>query len=114
MGARDYVTQRSDQINQGKTDVLSVIEEIHKTQITVLTLRQKAQIEQLREPDSALANAMEMNVTQLAKLEAAFNAVVGAVEKLPSTFLEVDFAEKRLEAALPPLPSSSGGPPSSS
>ena len=110
MGARDYVTQRSSQIDQGKDDVLTAIEGLHAVQLVVMTLRQKVQVERLRESNGALSNAMQENVAQLAGLEKAFEAVVGAAEKLPTSFESVDAAEKRLEAA---LPSSSGGPPSS-
>lgn len=116
MGARDYVTQRSDQIDQGKTDVLTAIEGLHAVQRVVMTLRQKVQVERLRESDGALSNAMQENVAQLAGLEKAFDAVVGAVEALPQSFEAVDAAEKRLAAALPSTvaPPSSGGPPASS
>ncbi len=112
MGARDYITQRSSQINQGKTDVLTVLDSMHTTQRTVLSLRQKAQVERLREEDSALANAMALNVSELEVLEQAFDAVVGKVEGLPDAFARVDAAEKRLEAALPST--TPPGPPSSS
>ena len=113
MGARDYVTQRSDQIDQGKDDVVTAMESLHSVQRVVLTLRQKVQVERLREPDGALANAMQENVAQLTGLEKAFDAVIGAVEKLPTSFEAVNAAEKRLEAALPSTePPSSSGPPS--
>ena len=115
MGARDYVTQRSSQIDQGKDDVLDAIEGIQETQGIILSLRQKAQVERLREPDDALATAMEQNVVDLAKLEQAFNAVANAVEALPASFAQVDASEKRLEAALPSTsPPGPPGPPSSS
>lgn len=114
MGARDYLTARSSQIDQGKTDVLKAIKEVHKVQREVLKLRQIAQVERLLESDTSLANTMEENVKMLAGLERAFDDVVLSIEALPPTFAHVDAAEKRLEAALPPLPSSSGGPPSSS
>ena len=109
MGAREYITQRSDQIERGKSDALTAIDSMHKIQRTVLALRQKAQVERLREPDNALAKTMELNVTELKVLEQAFDAIVGTVEGLPDAFAKVDAAEKRLDAA---LPSSSGGPPS--
>ena len=109
MGAREYITQRSDQINDGKNDALTAIDSMHKIQRTVLELRQTAQVERLREPDNALAKTMELNVTELKVLERAFDAIVGTVEGLPDAFAKVDAAEKRLEAA---LPSSSSGPPS--
>ena len=113
MGARDYVTQRSDQISDGKIDALTAIDSMHTIQRTVLELRQKAQVERLREVDNALANTMELNVTELKVLEQAFDAIVGTVEGLPDAFAKVDAAEKRLEAALPStVPPSSSGPPS--
>ena len=108
MGARDYVTQRSSQIDQGKTDSLTAIGNLHTIQRTVLRLRQRAQVERLRERDVALSRTMEQNVSELKVLEAAFDAVVGTVEGLPDAFAKVDAAEKRLEAALP-----STTPPSS-
>jgi hypothetical protein len=108
MGARDYVVQRSSQIDQGKTDVLKAIKEVHKVQREVLKLRQIAQVERLLESDTSLANAMEENVKMLAGLETAFGAVVSSIESLPASFDAVDYAEKRLEAALP-----STTPPSS-
>lgn len=112
MGAREYITQRSDQIDRGKSDVLSAMDSLHTIQRTVLTLRQKAQVERLREPDTALSNAMEQNVAQLKGLQQAFDTIVGAVEALPQSFEAVDAAEKRLEAALPSTkPPSSAGPP---
>ena len=101
MGARDYVVQRSSQIDQGKTDVLKAIRDVHKVQREVLKLRQVAQVERLLESDTSLANAMEENVKMLAGLERAFDAVVDSVESLPASFESVDRAEKRLEAALP-------------
>lgn len=101
MGARDYVNQRSSQINKGKTDVLTAIDELHTVQRTVLELRQKVQVERLREVNTSLASAMEENVGQLLVLERAFEDVVSAVEGLPPAFAQVDAAEKRLEAALP-------------
>ncbi len=101
MGAQEYVTQRSTQIDQGKTDVLSAIDKVHKTQRVILGLRQTAQIERLRETDAALRVTMEDNVSELGLLEEAFNAIVGTLEKLPTTFAGVDAAEQRLEAALP-------------
>ena len=113
MGARDYIAQRSSQIDQGKIDALTTIEDMHGIQRVVLELRQKVQVERLREPDVALANAMEQNATELEALEKAFDAVVNTVEGLPGAFAKVDAAEKRLEAALPSTePPSSGGPPS--
>ena len=111
MGARDYVTQRSSQINQGKKDALTGIGDFHTIQRTILSLRQSAQVERLREPDTTLANAMELNVSELKVLERAFDSIVDTVESLPDAFARVDAAEKRLEAALPS--SSGGGPPSS-
>lgn len=101
MGARKYITSRADKIDKGKADVLTAVESLHAVQREVLELRQIAQIERLREPDTALVNAMEENVSMLTGLEGAFDAVVGAVEKLPTSFEAVDRAEKRLEAALP-------------
>lgn len=113
MGARDYVTQRSSQIDQGKQDALTTIESMHSIQRVVLELRQKVQVERLREPDVALANTMEQNAKELKALEQAFDAVVNTVEGLPGAFANVDAAEKRLEAALPSTePPSSAGPPS--
>ena len=113
MGAREYITQRSSQIDQGKIDALTTIEDMHGIQRVVLGLRQKVQVERLREPDTALANAMEQNATELEALEKAFDAVVNTVEGLPGAFAKVDAAEKRLESALPSTePPSSGGPPS--
>lgn len=113
MGVRDYVAQRSDQIDQGKDDVLTAITSLHATQRTVLELRQKAQIERLREPDDSLAVAIQENIASLRVLEKAFTDVVDAAEALPFGFSQADAAEKRLEAA---LPSTNGppGPPSSS
>ena len=108
MGARKYITSRADKIDKGKTDVLDAVEILHTVQREVLGLRQIAQIERLREPDTALANAMVENVSMLTGLEGAFDAVVEAVEKLPTSFEAVDRAEKRLEAAMP-----STTPPSS-
>ncbi len=108
MGARDYVTQRSSQIDQGKTDVLDAIGNLHTIQRTVLRLRQRAQVERLREGNRALAVTMSTNVSELEVLEQAFDAVVGTVEGLPDAFARVDAAERRLEAALP-----STAPPSS-
>lgn len=112
MGARDYVTQRSSQIDQGKDDVLTAIREVHKVQREVLKLRQVAQVERLLEPDPALMNAMDENVKMLAGLERSFDAVVNSIEALPVSFEAVDAAEQRLEAALPST--SPPGPPSSS
>lgn len=101
MGARDYITQRSNQIDQGKADVLIAIGSLHTVQRSVLALRQTAQVERLKETNDALARSMEENVNQLQGLEQAFSAVVGAVEVLPASFAAVDVAEKRLEAAVP-------------
>lgn len=111
MGARDYITKRADKVNQGKTDALTAMESLHAVQREVLELRQTAQVERLREADTALAMAMEENVNMLTGLEGAFEAIVGAVEKLPVSFEGVDAAEARLEAAMPsttpPTPPSS-------
>ncbi len=101
MGARDYVIQRSSQIDQGKADVLTAIGSLHTTQRKVMELRQVVQVERLKESDSALATAMLENVRSMSMLEAAFDAVVNAVEALPPSFEAVDESEKRLEAALP-------------
>lgn len=114
MGARKYVTSRADKIDKGKINTLEAVESLHAVQREVLQLRQIAQIERLREPDTSLANAMEENVSMLTGLEGAFDAVVGAVEKLPTSFEAVDRAEKRLEAALPSTAPLSSGASSSS
>lgn len=108
MGARDYVTKRGDKVNQGKADILTAIEGVHAVQREVLELRQTAQVERLREPDASLVNAMDENLSTLTGLERAFDSVVNSIESLPASFLAVDAAEARLEAALP-----STEPPSS-
>ena len=112
MGARDYVAQRSSQIDHGKVEVLKAIRNVHVVQREVLRLRQVAQVERMLESDASLAYAMEENITMLTGLETAFGAVVDSIEKLPTSFEAVDGAEKRLEAALPST--SPPSPPSSS
>lgn len=101
MGARDYVAQRSSQIDHGKVEVLKAIRNVHVVQREVLRLRQVAQVERMLESDTSLVSAMGENVIMLAGLEKAFAAVVDSIEKLPTSFEAVDRAEKRLEAALP-------------
>ena len=101
MGARDYINHRANKVNQGKTDTLNAVEGLHTIQREILELRQKAQVEQLREVDTALATAMDENHSMLTGLAGGFVSVVSAVESLPASFKAVDAAEARIEAAMP-------------